>query len=185
MRKIVLCITVAGSLLVSNTSFAAAQSSTVLAPGARLRLITPRLEASQQTVTVISASADSVQFMSDGYQITRTIPISEISAVEVRTFGERPFLRNMFIGGAIGGVLGAALAYAAYEECEDCWLFVTSRDRDTAGGALLGGLTGVVGGLAVAAFQRGERWTRIPLNATVALSPTPDGRFALTFKRGF
>ena len=40
-------------------------------------------------------------------------------------------------------------------------------------------------GLAVAAVQRGERWTRIPLNANVALLPTPNGRFAFTLTRGF
>lgn len=185
MRKIVLCITAAGSLLVSIASPASAQSSTALAPGARLRLITPRLDASQQTVTVISASTDSVQFRPEGSSVTRTISLSDISAVEVRTFGQRPFLRNMLIGGAIGGALGGALAYAAYEECEDCWFFVTSRGRDTAGGVLVGGLTGIVGGLAVAAFQREERWTRIPFNRSVALLSTPDGRFGFALKRGF
>lgn len=185
MRQIALCIATAASLMSVTSTPTRAQENTVLAPGARLRLITPRLDVSQQSVTVISASSDSVAFRSDSYPDTRTIALSDISAVEVRTFGQRPFLRNMFVGGAVGVTLGAILAYSSYEKCEDCWIYVTSRGRDTAGGALLGGLAGVVGGLALAAVQRGERWTRIPLNANVALLPTPNGRFAFTITRGF
>ena len=185
MRQIALCIAAAASIVSATATPLGAQSSTVLEPGARLRLITPRLDASQQTVTVISASSDSVKFRSESYPVTRTIPLSDISAVEVRTFGQRPFLRNMLVGGAVGGTLGAILGYTSYEKCEDCWIYVTSRSRDAAGGALLGGLAGVVGGLAVAAFQRGERWTRIPLNANVALVPTRYGRFAFILTRGF
>lgn len=185
MRQLALCIAVAASLMSVTSTPARAQENTVLAPGARLRLITPRLDASQQNVTVISASADSVAFRSESYPDTRTVALSDITAVEVLTFGERPFLRNMFVGGAVGGTLGAILAYTSFKKCEDCWIYVSSRSRETTGGALLGGLAGVIGGLAVAAVQRGERWTRIPLNANVALVPTPNGRFAFTLTRGF
>jgi len=185
MRQLLVLITIAGTLLGADTTRSAAQTITGLAPGARVRLITPRLEASQQTVTVVSSSRDSIHFRSVAYPVTRSIPLSEIAAVEVRSFGERSFLRNMFIGGAVGGSLGAVLAFAAYDECSDCWFYPQSRGRETAGGALLGGLAGVIGGLAVAAVQRGERWTRIPLNANVAVLPSLNGRFHLNLTRAF
>lgn len=185
MRQLLVLITIAGAMLATDTTRTAAQEIRGLAPGARVRLITPRLEASQQTVTVVSSSSDSIQFRSASYPVTRSLPLSDIAAVEVRSYGERPFLRNMFIGAAAGGTLGAVLAYAAYEECEDCWFYPQSRGRDTAGGALLGGLVGVVGGLIVAGVQRGERWTRIPLNGNVALLPSLDGRFHFNLTRAF
>ena len=185
MRQIALCIAAATSLLAGTSETARSQDQTVLRSGARVRLITPRLDASHQTVTVISASADSVEFRSGVYPVTRTLALSEISAVEVRTYGERPFLRNMMIGGALGAAVGAIAAAAAYKECEDCWFYEPSRGKDATGGALAGGLVGVIGGIAIAAFQRGERWTRIPLNANVALLPTTNGRFAFTITRGF
>ncbi|HEU4749354.1 MAG TPA: hypothetical protein VFS56_12695 [Gemmatimonadaceae bacterium] len=185
MRQLLVLITIAGAMLAADTTPIAAQGVARLAPGSRVRLITPRLEASQQTVTVVSASSDSIQFRSVSYPVTRSLPLSEITAVEVRSYGERPFLRNMFIGGAVGGTLGAVAAYASYKECEDCWFYPQSRGRDTAGGALLGGLAGVVGGLIVAGVQRGERWTRIPLNANVALLPSLDGRFHFNLTRAF
>lgn len=185
MRQLLILITIAGAMLVVHTPQTAAQGVARLEPGSRVRLITPRLEASQQTVTVVSASSDSIQFRSASYPVTRSLPLSEITAVEVRSYGERPFLRNMFIGGAAGGTLGAVAAYASYKECKDCWFYPQSRGRDTAGGALLGGLAGVVGGLIVAGVQRGERWTRIPLNANVALLPSLDGRFHFNLTRAF
>lgn len=183
MRPIA-CIAGALCLLASATRPVEAQANAVFAPGARLRLITPRLESSQQTVTVISATSDSVVFRSIADPVARTIPISAISAVDVRSYGERPFLRNMLIGAAIGAGAGAVVAAAAYEECEDCY-FPVSRSAETAGGALLGSLGGLLGGLAVAAFQREERWTRIPLNANVALRSSPSKTFALTLTRAF
>ena len=185
MRQLLSLVAAASCLLAADAMPTPAQTITGLAPGARVRLITPRLEASQQTVTVIYSTSDSVHFRSEAYPVTRSIPLSEITAVEVRSFGERPFLRNMFIGGALGGALGAALAFAAYEECEHCWFYPQSRGRDTAGGALSGGLVGVVVGVGVAALQRGERWTRIPLNANVAILPSLNGRFYLNVARTF
>lgn len=185
MRQIALRIAAATTLMAATTTLLGAQSRTALEPGARLRLITPRLDASQQTVTVVSATSDSVAFRSEAYPVTRTLSLSDISAIEVRSYGERPFLRNMMIGGAIGAGLGAVVAATAYKECDDCWFYKPSRGKDATGGAILGGLAGVIGGLAVAAVQRGERWTRIPLNANVTLLPTPNGRFAFTLTRGF
>jgi len=184
MKHFALCISAASLLLAAAATPGAAQLQTGLTPGARVRLITPRLEASQQTVTVVSSSSDSVHFRSQSHPVTRSLPLSQINAVEVRSYGERPFLRNMFIGGAVGTGVGAALAFLAYEECDNCW-YPTSRGRDTAGGALLGGLAGVIGGLAVAAVQRRELWTRIPLNANVALLPSLNGRFYFNLARAF
>lgn len=184
MRPIARCIAAALCLLASAAFPLEAQANAVFAPGARLRLITPRLDSSQQTVTVISATSDSVVFRSEGNAVARTIPLSDITAVDVRSYGERPFLRNMLIGAAIGAGAGAVLAAGAYEECQDCY-FATSRSAETAGGALVGSLAGLLGGLAVAAFQREERWTRIPLNASAALRSLPGTGFAITLTHAF
>jgi len=184
MRQIALRVAAAVSLLTATALPTAAQVSTVLAPGTRLRLITPRPDASQQTVTIIWATSDSVAFRSEVSPIVRTISLSEVSAVEVRGYGQRPFLRNMMIGGAVGAAAGAIIASAAYEECERCW-FPTTRSAEMTGGALLGGLAGIVGGMAIATVQRAEQWTRIPLNATVGIRPTADRRVALSLGRTF
>lgn len=183
MRRTFLSIAAASCLLAADSASLAAQATTALAPGARVRLITPRLEASQQMVRIISATSDSVEFRSEGYPVTRTIALSDVSAIEVRSDGQRPFLRNMLIGAGVGAALGGIIASTAYKECPNCGYFRTSRSQEAAGGAILAGAAGLVAGLAVAALQKGERWTRIPLNANVALRPTAGGRFALALTR--
>jgi len=183
MRQTILCIAAASCLLAADSASLAAQATTAIAPGARVRLITPLLETSRQMVRIISATSDSVEFQSEGYPVTRRIALSDVSAVEVRSDGQRPFVRDMLIGAGLGAALGGIISSAAYKECGSCGYFKTSRGQETAAGAVLGGAAGLVAGLAVAALQKGERWTRIPLNANVAFRPTAGGRFALTVTR--
>ncbi|MDP9201906.1 MAG: hypothetical protein M3P26_08245 [Gemmatimonadota bacterium] len=183
MRQILRSIAAASCLLAADTASLAAQTTTALAPGARVKLITPRLEISQQMVRIISATSDSVEFRSEGYPATRTIALSDVAAVEVHSDGQRPFLRNMLIGAGLGASLGGIISSVAYKECGSCGYFRTSRGQETAGGAIVGGAAGLVVGLAVAALQKGERWTRITLNTNVAFRPTAGGRFALTGTR--
>jgi len=183
VRQILLSVAAASCLLAADASSLDAQATTALAPGARVRLITPRLETSQQLVRIISATSDSIEFQSEGYPATRRIALSDVSAVEVRSDGQRPFLRNMLIGAGLGAALGGIISAAAYKECSSCGYFKTSRDQETAAGAVVGGAAGLVAGLAVAALQKGERWIRIPLNANVAFRPTAGGRLALTVTR--
>jgi hypothetical protein len=183
MRQTILCIAAASCLLAADSASLAAQATTAIAPGARVRLITPLLETSRQMVRIISATSDSVEFQSEGYPITRRIALSDVSAVEVRSDGQRPFVRDMLIGAGLGAALGGIISSAAYKECGSCGYFKTSRGQETAAGAVVGGAAGLVAGLAVAALQKGERWTRIPLNANVAFRPTAGGRFALTVTR--
>lgn len=185
MRRILVSIAAVTSLVAAGGNALAAQPTTALAPGARLRLITPRLEASQQLVQIISATRDSVSFRSEAYPVTRTIALSEVAAIEVRSEGQRPFLRNMVVGAGLGAVLGGVIASASYEECTDCWFWDTSRGEEALAGAILGAGAGVLLGIGVAAVMPGERWTRIPLNANVALRPTRGGRFAVTLARSF
>ena len=178
---------VAASLfLIAAASFtASAQDNGALQPGARIKLITPRLDATHQMVKVLAVTADSLQFRSEAYPVSRTIALSEVSAIEVRSSGGRPFGRYMLIGTGVGGALGAGWAYAAHTEskCTSFCIFETSAAEDATLGAMFGGALGLVVGTAMASLQSGGRWTRIPLNGTVAFRPARGGRFALTISR--
>ena len=83
MKQLVLLSAAAICAATLATSRLPAQAPTALTPGARVRLITPRLESSQQIVRVITATRDSVEFRSDDYPVTRSLAISDLSAIEV------------------------------------------------------------------------------------------------------
>ncbi|MBA3465868.1 MAG: hypothetical protein H0T21_00510 [Gemmatimonadaceae bacterium] len=187
MKQLVLLSAAAICAATLATSRLPAQASTALTPGARVRLITPRLESSQQIVRVITATRDSVEFRSDGYPVTRSLAISDLSAIEVASTSRRPFLRNMLVGGGVGALVGGVVGYATYEDsnCEIFCIFDTTRGQEAALSGSLLGTIGVVVGAGIAAFQDRERWTRIPLDATVAVHPAKGGRVAFTIARTF
>ncbi|HXG72766.1 MAG TPA: hypothetical protein VNJ04_19385 [Gemmatimonadaceae bacterium] len=170
-----------------NPSPLSAQASTVLVPGARVKLITPSLEGSQQIVRVINASRDSVEFRSEAYPVTRTVAISDVTAIEVPHAGRRPFIRNMLVGAGVGAVAGGVIGYTTYKkpDCEIFCLFYTTRSGEATAAAIALGTIGLVVGAGFAAFQDGERWTRLPVNTSVSLHPAKGGRIALTIARAF
>lgn len=175
MRSMFHFVLAATSLIAGAASHLRAQPINALAVGAQARLITPRLDASQQLVRIISTTPDSVTFRSEANPVARTIAVSDLIAIEVRTPVGRPFLRNILIGAGLGAAVGAAISATTYEECTDCFYAGPSRGDATEEGAISGGLGGVVLGAAVAMLQKKERWTRIPLHPQVRVGSTPWG----------
>lgn len=163
---------------------AGAQVVPALSPGARVRLVTPRLDESHQLVRILSSTPDSLTFRSEASPVTRTLAMSDLSAIEVQTSRGHPFGRYALIGAAVGGAAGAILGYAGHDEdCNGCF-FETSAGEDAAFWGLFLAGTGSLIGLGKAAFKNVETWTRIPLRENVTIIPTASGRLAISMKFG-
>ncbi len=162
---------------------AGAQAVPALSPGARVRLVTPRLDESHQLVRILSSTPDSLTFRSEAYPVTRTLAISDLSAIEIQTSSGHPFGRYALIGAAVGGAAGAILGYASHKDCNGCFLETTAGEDAAFAGLFLAG-TGSLIGLGTAAFRNVEAWTRIPLHENVAIIPMVSGRLAISMKFG-
>ena len=64
---------------------------------------------------------DSLTFRSEAYPVTRTLAMSDLSAIEIQTSSGHPFGRYALIGAAVGGTAGAILGYASHKDCNGCF----------------------------------------------------------------
>ncbi len=125
---------------------AKAQNSSMPGAGTRVKLVTPVLGAAQQTGRVVSANADTIEFRADVYPVTRSIPLSQISSMQVsagQVSGKRRFA---LIGLAAGGVIGFATGYHATGSRGG--QFIGGGKKSASENAFLSaGLVGALGGL--------------------------------------
>ena len=178
-------ILIALAFVVSSGSGLAAQSLPRLESGARARLVTPTLPAEQQIVQIEATTNDTVVFRSENYPVTRSLALSEISAVDVSVGHRRETARGAMIGLGTGIALGAIAGYASYEPCEGfCILGPETRGQSAAWGGIAGGVLGLVAGTTIGFLTRSEKWQRVHTRTTVGVSPARGGG-ALTVSRVF
>jgi hypothetical protein len=88
------------------------------------------------------------------------------------------------IGLLVGGVVGAVIGYASYEECVPRGFSFSCIGVDpelyALGGGIIGGLVGGGVGALIGASIRTDRWQEVPLDhVRVSVGPQRDGRFGL------
>ncbi len=79
-----------------------AQDASLLGAGTRVKLVTPALEAAQQTGTVVAATRDTITFRSDGYPVTRSLAVADLTAIQISGGKETHRGRDALYGLAIG-----------------------------------------------------------------------------------
>lgn len=155
-----------------------AQDASVLGAGVRVRLTTPVLQADQQMGNVVSATSDTIVFRSDTNPITRSIPVADISSIEISGGRETHRGRDALYGLVIGGGAGAILGAASYKKPDPrtCWFMCETRSGDALAGGIAGGLVGtLVGAFIVGSFDKSERWIPLKKSARVSIVPAAGG----------
>jgi hypothetical protein len=148
-------------------------------PGARVRVSARAFDGVTREGRLIHATADSLTIAFHGDRSSATIPVTEISRLDVSTGRdlERGVLRGMEIGIVAGVLLGAGLGVYGYasEVCATGCVIGTS---------LLGSISGLAVGALVGAATAPARWEEVPLRSPAsgygALRPQPSTRVGLT-----
>ena len=154
---------------------AAQQQSVQLETGARVRLVSQKLPANDRIVRVVAAGGDTVTFRSERSSVMRTLPLSDIEAVEV-SLGQRSQVRRSAAIGLLTGVgIGVALGLATYEPCEGLCFGPSSRGESAAFVGMGGGVLGLLIGTAIGAVNKAENWQRVQPNTKVGLLPSAGG----------
>lgn len=181
----VLSVLFAFTILSSAPSAAVGQQSVDLESGVRARLVSATLPPEQQVVRIVSTTRDTVVFRSERYPVTRSLAVSEISAVDVSLGQRRQTARGAGIGLLSGVVIGAVAGYATFEPCEGWCLFGPStRSGSVALSATAGGLLGLVAGTTIGFLRKTEKWKRVRTNTTIGVSPYRRGG-AVAVSRAF
>jgi hypothetical protein len=164
-------ILIALTIVSLSGSSALGQTTVRLESGARARLVTPTLPADQQIVQIEATANDTIVFRSEKYPVTRSLALSEISAVDVSVGHRRQTARGAMIGLGTGLALGAIAGYAAYEPCDGfCILGPDTQGQSAAWGGIAGGVLGLVAGTTIGFLTKSEKWQRVHTRNTGGLS---------------
>ncbi len=133
--------------------------------------------------TFLSWKADTLVVQSNGD--TLSVPVSLVTRLDVSRGRKTNTGEGAVIGLLVGGVVGAVIGYASYEECKPQGKFFSciadlGPEYAALGGAVVIGLVGGVVGALIGASSRTDRWRAVPLNQLrVSLGPQRDGRYGL------
>ncbi len=133
---------------------------------------------SRHNGTFVAWKADTLVVQSNGD--TLTVPVTLLTRLDVSRGRKTNTGKGAEIGFLLGGVVGAVIGYASYEECEG----VCFGDFGSGFAAFVGGLVGGLGGGAVGALigssTKTDRWREVPLDRVrVSLGPQRDGWLGL------
>ena len=163
-------------LAIAGPETLAAQATTTLAPGARVRITSA---GSQPRIgTVVSGTADTLRVRWPQVANDVAIPVAAMSRLEVSTGRHRRVAKGAGLGVLAGGATGVLVGALSYKPCDSteflgCFLEPRSRTQAASWGGLAGGALGLVVG-SLAGLARHESWQRLSLDERrVGLAVTP------------
>ena len=130
-------------------------------PDARVRLIA--IGAERWVIgTLLAPPGDTVKLLEADSREIHAVATAGLTRFEVSRGRRRQTARGAWIGLATGGIAGAVLGAATYEDCDAC----LGPDPGEAGSAILGSVLGGLFGLGIGALVgsafTGERWSPVP-----------------------
>jgi hypothetical protein len=119
-----------------------------VAPGSRVRILSPILGKRPATGSVVSATPDTLMLRTASESTSTMIPTRSIVRIEVAQGTHTNTARVGFAGFVLGALVGAAIAAAATPPpCTNCLDF--SQGAAALGGGLAGGVIGALVGAAI------------------------------------
>ena len=139
-----------------------------LAPGLRVRILSPALGWRPKTGSVVSATSDTLVFLPAKQSISTALSTPTIAAIEVARGTRTHKLQGAMLGLFAGAAAGAILASATYKppKCQtDTWCMdLWGQGGDTAAGGVLGGLLGMLVG-AIVGDRQTDNWVPVTVPA--------------------
>jgi hypothetical protein len=126
--------------------------TTLLVPGARVRVTTNDRSLRQRAGSIVSADSSSfaLSYWSGSSRDTVRVAWDAIAEVEVSRGRRSSVGKGMLVGGLLGAVVGVA----TYEPCEPSSMFCFGLEMNL----LAGGGVGLIAGALVGLVVRSERW---------------------------
>lgn len=119
-----------------------------IAPGSRVRILSPVLDKRLATGSVVSATADTLVFRAASESTSTAIPTPNIIKIDIARGTHTNTARAGFAGAAIGAFVGAMIGGATHPPpCTNCLDF--SQGAAALGGGLAGGVIGALVGVAI------------------------------------
>ncbi len=177
------------TILVAILAFVPLASATAqvpVRPGARVRVTGPPICPPTYTIcvggprlqsvgTFVTCEADSIIMESNGNVLA--LPLDSVTKLEVSWGRKTNTGMGAGIGFLVGGLVGARIGYASYEECS-CLGGGVGPETLALVGAVIGGFGGLVTGALIGLEIETDRWEEVPLDRVrVSLGPQRDGRF--------
>jgi len=123
--------------------------------------------------TFVAWKADTLVVETKGH--TLALLWDSVTKLEVSQGQKRNTREGVLIGLLVGGVAGAVVAVAIYEECEPCFIDPATLPVAVAMAGVLGG---VVTGAIIGSLIKTDRWQDVALDRLrVSFGPQRDGRF--------
>ena len=143
-----------------------------LAPGSRVRILSPALGNQLQTGSVVSATSDTVVILPAKQSFSTSIRTPDIARIEVARGTHTRKLQGALLGLFGGAAAGAIYASATYKppKCEPgtfC-LDLFGQGGDAVAGGVLGGLVGTVVGMIVG-DRKTDTWVPVAVPAGSAV----------------
>lgn len=187
---VILCIATVLPLHPSHAQ--AAHDSATFPSGTRVRVTAPGvLTPSRQSGRVLTSGADTLSLQPDGGAAPFVLPWAAVTDLDVSRGRHRSTFRGFVIGALVGGVSGAVIGAATYQEtkpsagcpgtedfCITGPLFDIGRGGSAALAGGLGALVGGVTGALIGHAHQDDTWEKVPLRlqpARLHAKPTPLG----------
>ncbi len=177
------------TILVAILAFVPLASATAqvpVRPGARVRVTGPPIcpptyilcvggPRLQSVGTFVTWEADSLIMESNGNVLA--LPLDSVTKLEVSWGRKTNTGMGAGIGFLVGGLVGATIGYASYEECS-CLGGGVGPETLALVGAVIGGFGGLVTGALIGLEIETDRWEEVPLDQLrVSFVPQRDGKF--------
>jgi hypothetical protein len=156
--------------------------------GSQVRISAPECGLQGHTGVFGGVEGDTLLF-SFGSSTARCLSES-VTRLDRRVESKSKALEGGLIGLIVGGVGGAAIGAATYQECIpegwlDCMFAPESAGEQAALGAVVGGVLGAGIGALAGALRKGNGWERIPIHR-IATTVNPHlNRVTVRFTVGF
>ncbi len=129
----------------------------------------------QSAGTFVAWKADALIMESNGNVLA--LPLDSVTKLEVSWGRKTNTGKGAGIGFLLGGLVGAIIGYASYEECS-CLGGGVGPETLALVGAVIGGFGGLATGVLIGSAIETDRWQEVPLDRLrVSLGPQRDGRF--------
>jgi len=151
------------ALMVPTLSLAQATAgrSWPVAPGSRVRILSPIFGDRAQTGSVISATSDTLVFMPAKTSNSTAISTPNIVRLDVSSGTHSNKLKGALLGFVLGAGMGAAIGSATYKPCSNCF-DILGRGGAIAAGSVVGGLVGTAGGMIIGS-RPSDTWVPVPV----------------------